>query len=299
MAYNFPQEGSLKQRYQGILSIFISTLLFGTMSVLVKMMPGDLSGQSIAFFRFLTGAILSALSILVLRQTFRIRDPWDVLLRGITGSSSMIFYFMAIQMGASGRATLLNRTAPFFVALWGVLIFRKKLYWWQLMLIIVCFGGVALLFYDGSTYPLGGDLMALLSALLLGMGIHYTQRSRVNNEPSVIYLVLCIAGMLFSAPFTDFQAIPYLSLWPWLLAIGAVSWLAQILFSWAFRYISALEGSMISYLHIPFTLTGSVLLLHETLTPRFYWGMGIILAGLLVFTWLEQKRLQEEVVTHD
>ncbi len=289
----------MDQRARGIIAIFFSTLFFGIMSLLVKKMPGHLSGQTIAFFRFTIGIVLTVAAILITGKGWKTYDRLDVLLRGLFGSVSMVFYFMAIQMGSSGRATLLNRTAPFFVALWGVTLFKKKLFTWQILLILFCFGGVILLFYDGSTYPLGGDILALLSAALLGLGMHYVHRARVKNHTLIIYLVLCIMGAVITAPMVEFARVDLREMWPWLTVMGAVSWLAQILFSWAFKYISALEGSMISYLHIPFTVTGSVLLLGETMTPRFFIGMGVILAGLFVYSWLEQKRQKKEDLVND
>ncbi len=284
----------MKQHTKGELAVLLSVACLAIMAILVKNIPGRIDGLTVAFFRFVIGIPLSVAAILILKQPWKVEDKKDVFLRGLFGAAAMILYFSAIVMGSPGRATLLNRTAPFFVALWGLLFFKQKVKWWQILIIVACFSGVVLVFYDHSSYPLLGDIFGLGSALLLGLGIIFVKRARVQNEPAMIYLILCIIGAVMAAPFVPWRTLDITQGWWMLLIMGGVSWIAQISFSWGLKFISALEGAIITYLHIPLTLGLSVLFVTEEITTTFIIGTVIIFAGLTINTILENRKKNNE-----
>jgi drug/metabolite transporter (DMT)-like permease len=264
------------------------------MAVMVKLSAAHLTGVQISFFRFVIGGSLSAAAILLFRQKIR-PDGWlPVILRALLGSLSMIIYYQAIGLTSGGRATLLNNLYPFFVALFGGMFFREKFHPLQLVFMLVSFAGTVVIFYDGSHYPLAGNLMALASALIVGLSVNFMKVAREKNNTFLLYFWICLFGTLFSAPFmvTSLPVLKELRARDWLLVCGAavVVFAAQSLFTWGQKYMTAVRNSVISFLKIPATLFLSFLLLGEVMTPRFWIGCALVAAGLILDTLVTRSR---------
>lgn len=288
-AVNTPEHNTLR----GEAAAVVSTLFFSLMAVMVKLSAGQLSGIQIAFFRFVIGGALSLAGILVFRQKLRPSGWFPVLMRALLGSVSMIIYYHAIGLTSGGRATLLNNLYPFFVALFGGLFFRERLRPVQLLFMLVSFAGTAVIFWDGSHYPLAGNLLALASALIVGLSVNFMKLARESNNSFLLYFWICLFGTLFTIPFMV-PALPLLPELPptdWLLVSGAavVVFVAQMLFTWGQKYITAVRNSAISFLKLPLTIVLSFFLLGEVMTRRFWVGFALVAAGLLLDTFITRR----------
>ena len=173
---------SIKKEARGELSILFSNIFFALTAIFVKIIPDTFSGVYISFFRFASGIIFVVFSILITKSGFRITDKKTFILRGATGAFAMTLYFFAIKYTSSGRATLLTNTFPVFVALFGVLFFKEKIYLRNILSIIICVAGVFFVFYDGSHYPFIGDLLGIISAVFAGMALHFLKKMRNDNN---------------------------------------------------------------------------------------------------------------------
>src|SRR5512142_2958409 len=98
----------------GILAVVASSALFAGMAALVKTLSADYDGIFLSLGRFVVGAAIASATIAARGSGFAIRDPRDVVLRGIYGSVGMILYFVSIQLSGAGRGTVFNSTYPLF-----------------------------------------------------------------------------------------------------------------------------------------------------------------------------------------
>ncbi|NLE01124.1 MAG: DMT family transporter [Fibrobacter sp.] len=268
-------------------SVF-SAILFSIMAVLVKLSTGHLNGIQISFFRFLIGGLLSIGAILLFRQKIRPYGWLPVMARAILGSISMIIFYQAIGLSSGGRATLLNNLYPFFVAIFGGLFFRDKISLIQIFFMLLSFTGTILIFYDGSKYPLAANILAVSSALIVGLSVNFMKLARENNSALMLYFWICLFGTIFSAPsiiWSD-NVLKNIDIKEWLLVIvnAVVVFGAQFLFTWGQKYLSAVRNSFIQFMKIPFTLVLSIFFLDEVMTRRFWIGCTMVTAGLLIDT---------------
>jgi drug/metabolite transporter (DMT)-like permease len=194
----------------------------------------------------------------------------------------------ALLLTSAANATLLDNTAPIWVGLGALLIFKEQLglrYWVGLALAL---GGAAVVtgFNPSAGFRFQpGDALAFAGALFYAGYLLNTQRARRNlSSLTYVWLIgLTAAAALFGAslalslPLTGYPPESYLSI----IAVGVLSqaggWL---LISYALGYLPA-SAAVIVLLAQP-VVTGllAVPLLSEALTARQVTGGALALSGI-------------------
>jgi drug/metabolite transporter (DMT)-like permease len=268
-------------RKAGLLAVVASSALFAGMAALVKLLAADYDGIFMSLGRFVVGAALASATLAIKGEGFAIRDPKDVVWRGIYGSVTMVLYFVSIQLSGAGRGTVFNTTYPLFSILLGALFFGERLGSRSKAGALVCFAGVSMIFWDSSSPSLLGDCLGLLSGMIAALSAQYTKRARVNNGPEIVYLSVCVSGIL--ACFWTAPRGLTLGPMPALILVGSgvLGYAAQIFLTWGVKYMTASEAGIISFLKVPIAIVLG-LFLGEGLSLRFAAGTVIVLAGLAV-----------------
>jgi drug/metabolite transporter (DMT)-like permease len=268
-------------RGAGIVAVVASSFFFAAMAALVKLLSAEYDGAFISLGRFVVGAALASATIAVRRTGFAIRDPKDVVWRGIYGSVGMILYFVSIALSGAGRGSVLNTTYPLFSILMGALFFKERMGGKAIAGAFVCFAGVALIFWDASSPSVLGDAIGLVSGLIAGLSIQYTKKARRNNGAEIVYLAVCASGIVatfWTAPRAlslDARSAAIL------IASAVLGYAGQITLTWGVKYMDASEAGIISFVKVPVAIALG-LLLGEGLSARFAAGTAIVLAGLAV-----------------
>lgn len=274
-------------RSAGLAAVVASAACFAGMAALVKLLSSGYDGIFVSFGRFVVGAVIASATIAIRGSGFAVRDPKDVVWRGIYGSVGMVLYFMSIQLSGAGRGSVLNTTYPLFSILIGSLFFKEKLGRRAIFGAFVCFAGVALIFWDSASPSFLGDCIGLGSGFLAGISIQYTKRARRNNGVEIVYLAVCLSGILATF-WTAPQALSLdLRSALILLASAVLGYLGQIALTWGVKYMDASEAGIVSFLKIPMAI-GLGLFLGEGLSLRFAAGTIIVIAGL-AFAELRRK----------
>lgn len=284
----------------GSLSIVFACFCFGSNSLVVKTVSSRASPWAISFVRFAVGFACSAIGAAVLarraggrvRDGFVVHDVRDLVLRSIFGCAQMLLFFLGIALTSSGRTTLLGCTHPIFAALFGLMLFGEKLPKAVFLGVVAGFAGAAVVFWDGSSYSLFGNLVSLAGAACNGMAFHFVKRLRRQHSTFLIYLWPCVLGLAITA-----FALPELARlrptdFALMAAVGAISFTGQIFNTWGFKYLPATAGSMLGLSEVIFALSMSAAILGEVMPPRFFLGAVILLGGL-VFTMVVANRARK------
>jgi drug/metabolite transporter (DMT)-like permease len=272
---------SRASRGAGLLAVVASSFCFAGMAALVRLLSAECDGFFLSFARFIVGAALASAAIALRGEGFAVRDPADVVWRGIYGSVGMILYFVSIALSGAGRGSVLNQTYPLFSIILGVLFFGERLPGRAVLGAMACFAGVALIFWDASSPSLLGDLIGLLSGIIAGVSIQYTKRARRSNSAQIVYLAVCISGALATA-WTAPRALSLDTRACLLVAAQAtLGYLGQIALTWGVKYMDASEAGIVSFLKVPIAIVLG-LFLGEGLSARFAAGTAIVLAGLSI-----------------
>jgi drug/metabolite transporter (DMT)-like permease len=282
----------------GALSIVAACLLFGTNSIVVKLVSARVDPWRISFVRFVVGALLASTAIALtaareqrsLAEGFRVKEPGTMLLRAILGFLQMSLFFVGVAMTSSGRGTLLNCTHPIFAALFGLLLFGERLPKAVFAGIALGFAGACVVFWDGSSYSLVGNLICVAAGASNGMAMHFVRKVRQDHNASLVYLAPCLFGLVatsFAAPGLGSVAA---SDWGFLIVIGVLAFAGQFFMGWGLKFIAATAGSLLGLSEILFAVSLSALVLGEAMPPRFFLGALLLLAGLITTALMMGKR---------
>ncbi|HHU36367.1 MAG TPA: DMT family transporter [Treponema sp.] len=271
-----------RTRFESLLFIHISNLCFATTAILISMLSSQFDGWFTALARFAIGGMLGFSQLAITKKPFhivRIR-PW--LGRGLFGALAMILYYLSISLGSPGRASLFNNSFPIFVAIISIFALREKIRWATLAGIVFAFAGVALVLWDGTGMSFAADAAGIASGFLAGISYHFNKRASQTEHPVVIYLGVCLVGIIATA-FS----------WPQLLSItptaaillvlaGIGAYAAQITITMGLRDIPTTEGSVHTFAKIPLTVLAGWLILGDAITVRFILGTVLLLTGLFL-----------------
>jgi drug/metabolite transporter (DMT)-like permease len=123
------------------------------------------------------------------------------ILGGLFTAFDFAFWNSAVLYTSASNATLLGNTAPIWVALVTILIFRKRLpsgFW--IGLILTLFGAALVLSSDFLIHPrLGlGDLMAIAAGFFYAGYLLSTQRGRESLDPLSYMTIMVICATLIT-----------------------------------------------------------------------------------------------------
>ena len=153
--------------------ILSSSLLFATMSLLVKLAAQDFSIPEIIFFRTMPGVLLLIIYARLRRLPLLPRARRIHAARVAAGMASMCLGFYAISRLSLATATSLDYTAPIFMMLYVVAVSRHRPSVSSVAALLGGFGGVLLLLRPtlqaGESIPflagLGGGALAAIAYL--------------------------------------------------------------------------------------------------------------------------------------
>ncbi len=270
-----------KKEFKGEITIIISNIFFAVSALFVKIVPDMFDGFFISFFRFVIGILLCVFFLIINKTYFKVYGKLFWTLRGLLGAGAMTLYFISIQITSSGRATLVTNIFPIFVVIFAFLFFKEKIYLSNIISILLCIIGLIFVFYDGSKYPIFGDLLALSAAILAGLSVIFIKKLRADNNSIIVYLPVCIFGLLLTS-FSAKQVIHLnMQLVLLLIFIGIAAFLAQVFMTYGFKYVSSTKGSIITFSKIPMTI-GLSLFIGEEFKLKFIIGTVLIIAGLII-----------------
>ncbi|MFN3410602.1 MAG: DMT family transporter [Exilispira sp.] len=278
-------------KYKGELLLITSALLFAISSILVKFTSKYFSGIFISLFRFIIGLILGYFFLKFNKIPIKINDRKSWILRGIFGATGMITMYAGISLTSSGRATMLSNTYPVFVAFFGLLFFKEKISKISILSLILCLTGAVFIFWDNSNYSKFGDFISLLSGISGGMAINYLRKGVKLDNPAIIYLSTCIFGLIL-IPFTlnEWKNINFKNSL-YLISIAIVAFIAQVMMTAGYKYVTATKGSIISYSGIPLTLILSHFIIDEIFKQKFFIGIILISTGLILTIYSDSIRI--------
>lgn len=286
----------------GHLAALITILIWGTTFISTKVLLNDFTPIEILFARFLIGFVVLLLVYprrLVLQRR---RQEWLFVAAGASGIA--LYYLLenvALTLTSASNVGVIITIAPFFTALLSFLFLRQEKPRWLFFAgFLAAIVGVGLISYSGSRMRLNpmGDLLALLAALAWAVYAILTRKiSALGHHPVQATRRVFFYGLLFMLPLLfllflmDFRlgferfANPVNTGNILFLGLGA-SALCFVTWNTAVGILGAVKTSVYIYLVPVVTVTASVLLLGEPLTPALVIGALLTLAGL----WLSEMR---------
>jgi drug/metabolite transporter (DMT)-like permease len=263
--------------------MLVAGLLFGCMSVFVKLGAHYFTHVELVFYRSCFGMLI-VYSIMRQQRVSLVTRHWRAhLWRGLSGSAALTLFFYCITVLPLATAVTLNYTAPMFLTVLTMLVYKDKFHLPLTLAIGVGFCGVVLLLHPtlqrDQLFP---GLLGLISGFLAGVAYLNVKQLGILQEPAariVFYFSLIASlgsgiGMLFGE--VHVISSPAFAI---LLGLGSTATMAQLAMTYAHRAGNTLVVSSLAYSTIVFASLFGLLLWNELLSLSSWLGMAFIIAS--------------------
>ncbi len=268
-----------------------SSVCFALMAFAAKLAAARLSGGEIAFCRFAFMLIPLLAVPRIGRKAVEFQRLDLLAYRGIFGGVAVLLYFLAIAHIPVGIATLLNYSSPVFSVVFAALFLGERADRRLLIPLAAALVGLALTVTgdQGTSFRFGRwEMVGLASGVLSGAAVTAIRAARRTEGSWAVYASFSLCGLVATAPFAlpRFDA-PTLREWLLLAAVGGASVVAQLLMTWAYRWVTNLEAGVISQLTVVISMLLGVVFLDDRLTPVQVLGGALTLGGVIGVAWTQ------------
>ncbi len=277
----------------GSLWMLAAGFLFACMGVFVKIGAAYFSHIELVFYRSFIG-LLIIYAIMRLQGVSISTKHWrNHLWRGLSGTIAMLLFFYCITKLTLATAITLNYTAPMFLTVLTIAVFKEKIHLPLTLAICLGFVGVVLLLQPTLQHDqLFTGVLGLISGLLAGVAFMNIKLLGKYGEPdtrTVLYFSLTASVM--SGAWMLFDSIHAITLHGFtiLLGLATTATLAQIAMTRAYRTGRTLVAGSLAYSTIVFASIFGLLLWNEALSPVSWVGIAFIMASGVLSLHLSPK----------
>jgi drug/metabolite transporter (DMT)-like permease len=167
--------------------------------------------------------------------------------RAITNCISVFCFYMAVSVSTVAEANILNMTYPLFVTLFSWAFLKEQQDLNATLTLIVAGIGVWLVLAPGTLSFNAGNLWGLASGLFGAAAIVYLNLSRqYHDTDTILFFLFGIGTVIIYVLFHEKIFFPGPPELRYLLLCAGFGVIGQYLLTLGFRYVTAVEGSVIS-----------------------------------------------------
>ncbi len=273
----------------GCLAIFGSAFFFYMATVVLKWsrLAGlDIDSAYFVFFRFFTGFLTVLFAILVFHQKVIVVKPSYLLGRTLANCVAVYCFFKGVGLTSVAQANILNMTYPLFIAVFSWIFLKGQRDTIALLIVLAAFTGVWLILSPSVTGFETDSLWALASGISAAVAIIYLNLSRrVHNTTTTLFFLFGLGSVIIFGLFFHRMYIPDAQTLKYLLLCSFFSILGQYLITLGFRYVTAIEGGIISSTRILLAaVLGPLIAMDPSLTLTGWIGALLIFGGNVYLT---------------
>ena len=284
---------------RSIAMVLLAAMLWGTTGTAQSLAPAALSPYWVGALRLgFASAFFAVLAWPALRRGQARGLRWGpVLLAGVCVAAYNLSFFAGVKASgvALGTAIAIG-SGPIWAGLLQTALLRRlpAPVWWLGTLLGVA-GGAAMALDGGSATraPLAGIALCLLAGLAYAGYALVNKRLVAQAGAATVNLAVFGAAGLLSLPVAAALGgplAPSAAAWGVVLYLGLVATgLAYLLFSTALRHISGATGVTLALAEPVTAFALAILVVGETPSALAFWGLGGVLAGLLLVIWAELR----------
>ena len=281
------------------LLMMLSTVMFAAMHTAIRYTTQQMPAAEVAFFRNAFG-LLVILPLLVRRgpSLFYTQKLGLHMLRAVLNVVSMLAFFLGLSLTPLARATALSFTAPLFTALLSALLLGEVFRWRRWTAIVVGFFGTLVILRPGVQAFDLGSLLIICSSLLWGLAIidiKVLGRTESTMTITAYVTVLLIPMTLLAAVFVWETPPPHL--WGWLVFIGVIGTLGQIVVTDALKLADMTVLMPLDFLKLVWATMFGILLFAEVPDLLTWVGAAIVFGSSCYIVWRESKVRKEKAAS--
>lgn len=271
----------------------LGAVLFGAMAVATRAASEEHGPAQIAFVRFVLN--LAGVGLWAWLQPKRMRATRPALLfwRGLFGGTAVLLYFTAIAHLGAGLGTLLNYTFPLWATVFAAMFLRERIGLRLLGGMVLATAGLVVVVgpqelasaLQGLGDPMvrWGLLAGVVSSVLAGAATTVVRAVRQTDSALAVFGAFCLIGALVCLPgaMADWRPVSMYS-GAMLLLAAAFSFVAQLMFTYALKYVQVGAGALTTQLTVVASYGFAALFLGETIGAGVLVGGAMTMVGVLL-----------------
>ncbi len=275
--------GARRKRLIGWAAVFGSALCFYLATAVISWGQSHVAidAATYTFARFVLGFLVVGAIMAVKGQRPRCTHPHYIIGRTVTNALAVLCFYKAVEVSTVASANILNMTYPLFVALFSWFLLRHQRDVVALAVVAFASLGIWMILSPGAGAAPWNSLWGLLSGLFAGFSIIYLNLSRhVHDSQTILFYMFGPGALLILPLLPDGLPLPGRMEALFLVACSAAGILGQYLLTYGFRYVTAVEGAVISSSRILMAaLLGPLLVADPPLTATGWLGALILFAA--------------------
>lgn len=279
--FNLTREGT--HSLAGCLAVFASAFCFYMSTVAIQWSRSQVTidASFFVFARFLLGFIVVCTVMIMRQRRLKVVNHHLLIGRTLANCAAVYCFFKAVTVTTVAQANILNMTYPLFIAIFTWIFLKKQRDVIALVMVLIAFAGVWLVLSPGGFGLEFNHIWGLMSGLTAAAAIIYLNLSRQYHDTHTILLYMFGLGsvviyLLFYRYifFPDTVELYYLTL------CAGTGIAGQYLLTLGFRYVTAVEGGIISSTRILLAaLFGPLLVAEPALTVAGWTGALLIFSA--------------------
>jgi drug/metabolite transporter (DMT)-like permease len=284
----------LGDNVKGGLILMLAAGLFSVMTMLIKLLGSRLDVTQILLVRqVIMTAIVAPAIFRGFPGVLKTSRPGLQLIRISFAIGAMLMGFTAIIHMPLADATALGFAKSFFVTIFAVVILHEAVGMRRWAAVAVGFLGVLIMLRPGTDAFTIYGVMAVAGAACAGLVMVVIRLlSRTESATTILSWQAIGVGLVVAIPAIWLWKWPTLTEWALLIAMGAISYLAQMANIHAYKWGEASMLASLDYVRLLYaTIWGY--LVFSTLPGVATWiGSAIIVAASIYTIWREARKKQ-------
>lgn len=289
---------------KALIAVLAAGTFWGTMGFFARSLYAAGFGPlEVAQTRITTGLILVGLYLLIFNRSqfqVKLKDLWCFFGTGII--SLLLFstcYFSAMNYTSLAVAAILLYTAPFFVMILSLFLFKEKLGGKKIFALLMAFAGCVLV------SGVGGDTVFSWKGILLGLGSGFFYalysifgRYAINRgygawTMTFYTFLFCSIGCAFLSDWRVIGVVMSDGVYVlWILGLGFVTaFLPYVLYSTGLEHMESSKASILASVEPVVSAVFGVVVFHETLSLWGVLGIGMVLGAIVILN-IKKKSME-------
>jgi len=266
---------------QPIIFMLIAALCFTVMNM-IALDVNHLPAFEVMFFRAIGSVVCATIVLKKQRIPMLGNNRKLLMLRALTGMTSMVLYFKAIQIMPVGTAAALRYLSPFFAAALAVIFLGEKVKKMQWAFFVLAFLGIILLKGFDHRLSLFGLTIILISAFFSGVVYAVIRKIGKSEHPVVVVNYFLTVCMVVGGVVSLFNWVQPVGIeWILLLSMGLIGYVAQLFMT---KAMQRAETSLIvpfKYAEVIFTILFAWVIFGENQSWMSLVGILVIVLALI------------------
>jgi drug/metabolite transporter (DMT)-like permease len=274
---------------KAVVYMIISVIAFAIMNTIVKYVA-VFNVYQIVFFRSIGTLAFTVPLILKNRIPILGNNKKLLLLRAVAGVISLTLFFQSLNYLDVGTAVSLRYTSPIFAAILALVFLKEKIKPVQWLLFLIAFVGVLFVKGFDTTINSVGLLLAILSALFLGLIFVVIRKMGTKENPLIIINYFMVMAFVFGGAMSiNHWRNPDVVEWILLLSLGIFGYAGQLYMTKAFQSQATSLIAPLKYLEVIFMIIIGATWFGEVYSFWTLFGISLILLGLVYNVFLKNK----------